>query len=128
MEKKCLIAKNGPPAVGPYSHAVRVGQLLFVSGQGPFNRDGSGPIQGSFEEQVRYTLENLKVVLNDCGSDLSLVVKTTVFLVDMGLFSEFNRIYKEYFPTEPPARSCVEVSNLPGGIMVEIEAVAICKD
>mgnify|MGYP001014759953 CR=1 FL=1 len=75
MDIEYIKAKNGPPAVGPYSHAVRAGQFIFISGQGPFSRDGSGPIKGSFSEQVEYTMENLKIILNECGCDFSDIVK-----------------------------------------------------
>ncbi len=128
MSKQCIVVKGAPPAVGPYSHAVKAGKILFISGQGPFNRDGSGVIKGTFSEQVEYTMENLKIILNGCGCDFSDVVKVTVFLTDMSLFSEFNQVYKKYFEQDFPARSCVGVSQLPGGISVEIEAIAICKE
>ena len=127
MKKKCKTAPTGPPALGPYSHAVAAGDFLFVSGQGPFARDGSGLVKGSFEDEARATLENLKTVLEECGSGLKRVVKTTVFLTDMAKFKEFNGIYAEYFDTEPPARSCIQAAALPGGIQVEVEAVAILK-
>ncbi len=117
-----------PPAVGPYSHAVKAGKFLFISGQGPFNRDGSGVVKGTFSEQVECTMENLRVILNDCGCDFSDVVKVTVFLTDMNLFSEFNQIYSRYFEKDYPARSCVQVSQLPAGISVEIEAIAKYKE
>ena len=127
MAKKHIISKDAPPAVGPYSHAVKVGNLIYISGQGPFNRDGSGLVKGTFSEQVEYTMENLKVILNSCGCDFSDVIKVTVFLIDMSLFTEFNDIYKKYFKKDFPARSCVGVAQLPGGIPVEIEAIALCK-
>lgn len=127
MKKKCKTAPNGPPALGPYSHAVAAGEMLYVSGQGPFARDGSGVIEGEFAEEVRATLENLKTVLEECGSSLKRVVKTTVFLTDMARFKEFNGIYEEYFADEPPARSCIQAAALPGGIRVEVEAVALLK-
>lgn len=128
MLKQCIIVKEAPPAVGPYSHAVKAGPFLFISGQGPFNRDGSGVVTGTFSEQVEYTMENLKAILNACGCNFSDVIKVTVFLTDMSLFSEFNYIYRRYFKDDFPARSCVGVAQLPAGIPVEIEAVAICKE
>ncbi|MGC8738997.1 MAG: RidA family protein [Candidatus Hydrogenedens sp.] len=128
MSKKCIIVKDAPPAVGPYSHAVKAGQFLFVSGQGPFNRDGSGVVKGNFSEQVEYTMENLKIILNGCGCNFSDIVKITVFLTDMSLFSEFNQVYSKFFEKDYPARSCVQVSQLPAGIPVEIEAIAICRE
>ncbi len=125
MEKKCLNAPGGAPALGPYSHAVAAGELLFVSGQGPFATDGSGAIDGSFEDEVRHTLTNLKTVLEECGSSMENVVKTMVFLVDMDRFKDFNAIYAEFFPENCPARSCVQAARLPGDIRVEVEAIAI---
>lgn len=127
MKKSCKTAPSGPPALGPYSHAVAAGDFLFVSGQGPFARDGSGLVKGEFADEARATLENLKVVLEECGSGLRQVVKTTVFLTDMARFKEFNGIYAEYFDEAPPARSCIQAAALPGGIRVEVEAIALLK-
>ena len=98
MNKWCIFSKNGPPAQGPYSHAVAAGNLLFVSGQGPVAPDGSGVMKGSLEDEVRLTLTNLKMILEDAGSGLQHVVKVNVYLADMNSFSEFNEIYKEYLP------------------------------
>ena len=125
MEKRCIVSPNGPPAAGPYSHAVAAGSLLFVSGQGPFARDGSGYTKASFEEEVRLTLDNLKTVLEDAGSGMDKVVKTTVFLADMGNFGAFNGVYQEYFASDPPARTCIQAGRLPLDIQVEIEAIAL---
>lgn len=128
MNKECKTAPGGPPALGPYSHAVAAGDLLFVSGQGPFARDGSGALKGEFADETRATLENLKTVLEECGSGLNRVVKTTVFLTDMARFKEFNSIYAEYFAENPPARSCIQAAALPGGIHVEVEAIALLNN
>jgi 2-iminobutanoate/2-iminopropanoate deaminase len=125
MEKRCICSPNGAPAAGPYSHAVAAGNLLFVSGQGPFARDGSGPVRGTFEEETRLTLSNLKTLLEDAGSGLEYVLKTTVFLADMDHFAAFNAIYKGFFTSNYPARTCIQAGRLPAGIQVEIEAVAI---
>ena len=125
MEKRCIVSPNGPPAAGPYSHAVAAGSLLFVSGQGPFARDGSGYTKASVEEEVRLTLDNLKTVLEDAGSGMDKVVKTTVFLADMGNFGAFNGVYQEYFASDPPARTCIQAGRLPLDIQVEIEAIAL---
>ena len=114
--------------MGPYSHAVRADNLLFVSGQGPFAKDGSGAIAGTVEEETRRTLDNLKAVLEDAGSGLEHVVKTLCFLDDINNFQAFNGVYAEYFPEDSPARSCVEVAKLPLNIQVEIEAVAIIPE
>lgn len=125
MAKECIFAPNGAPAVGPYSHAVVAGGLLFVSGQGPMARDGSGPVRGTFEEEARRTLDNLQAIIEDAGATLMDVVKTTVFLADMDRFKTFNTIYAEYFPSNPPARTCIQAGRLPGDIQVEIEAIAL---
>jgi 2-iminobutanoate/2-iminopropanoate deaminase len=123
MTKRCVNATGGPPAKGPYSHAVIAGNLVFVSGQGPFTADGVA--YGSLEEETRKVFENLEKVLEATGCTLKDVVKITAFLADMDSFAEFNAIYQEYFPSEPPARSCIQAGRLPLDIKVEIEAVAL---
>lgn len=125
MSKQCVHSKNGAPAAGPYSHAVIANGLVFVSGQGPLAKDGSGAVRGTFEEEVRRTIDNLRAVLEDSGSGLQHVVKTTVFLADMENFAAFNGIYEGYFVKEPPARTCIQAGRLPGDIQVEIEAIAV---
>lgn len=121
--KEAINVKNAPAAVGPYVHAVKAGGLIFLSGQLGLNpADGSLP--KSVEEQTRQSLENIKTVLEGCGSDLDHVVKTTIYLADISDFGKVNEIYGSFFSSEFPARSCVEVSNLPKGGLVEIEAVA----
>ncbi len=128
MAKRCIHSENGAPAAGPYSHAVAAGNLLFVSGQGPFAKDGSGAVHGTLEEETRRTFDNLKAVLEDAGSGLEHVVKTLVFLADIDNFAAFNVLYEEYFAENPPARSCIEAGRLPAGIQVEIEAVAVIPE
>ncbi|MGI6461184.1 MAG: RidA family protein [Candidatus Hydrogenedentales bacterium] len=128
MEKRCIHSKNGPPAQGPYSHAVAAGRLLFVSGQIATARDGSGIQKGTLEDETRLALTNLKTVLEDAGSGLQHVVKITAYLDNMRNFSEFNEIYKEYFPMNPPARTCIEVGKLPLDALVEVDAIAIIPD
>ena len=125
MIRECIVSTNASPALGPYSQAVRAGNLLFASGQGPFAKDGSGAERGTIEEETTRTLENLKALLEDAGSGLQHVVKTTCFLKDMNDFKAFNAVYATYFTENPPARSTVEVARLPLDIKVEIEAVAI---
>lgn len=125
MTKECIYSPNGSPAAGPYSHAVRTGNLLFVSGQGPFAKDGSGAIPGTIEEETVRTLENLKAILTDAGSGLEHVVKTTCFLKDMNNFKVFNTVYATFFTENFPARTTIEVARLPMDIKVEIEAIAI---
>ncbi|HNR30336.1 MAG TPA: Rid family detoxifying hydrolase [Candidatus Hydrogenedentes bacterium] len=122
MQKQCVNATDGPPAKGPYSHAVIAGDFVFVSGQGPFTAQGVA--YGTFEHETRVTFANFEKVLAAAGCGLKDIVKVTVFLADMNDFAEFNRIYQEYFTTDCPARSCVQVGRLPLDIKVEIEAVA----
>ncbi|MBN2308089.1 MAG: RidA family protein [Candidatus Hydrogenedentes bacterium] len=125
MQKRCFSSPNSAPAGGPYSPAVAAGDLLFVSGQVPFARDGSGYAPGTFEEELRRTLDNLKTVLEDAGSGMAHVVKTQVFLADMAKFAEFNAIYQEYFPSEQPARTTIQPGQMPKGMQVEIDAIAV---
>ena len=125
MSKICLQAADAPPALGPYSHAVIAGDFLFLSGQGALAPDGKGIVHGTIEEETRLTFSNIQAVLKEGGATLDDVVKVLVFLSDMETFSDFNRVYKEYFPKDPPARSCIEAARLPGDMRVEIEVVAL---
>ena len=121
---KTITAQNAPAAVGPYCHAKLAGNTLYTSGQlGLIPATGELP-QG-VEAQAAQALENLKAVLAAAGMDCADVVKTTVFLADMGDFAAVNAIYAQYFPGEAPARSCVQVAALPKGAQFEIEAVAV---
>ncbi|HQM52563.1 MAG: RidA family protein [Candidatus Aureabacteria bacterium] len=115
---------KAPRPSGPYSQAVRVGNLLFISGQIPLDPRSGEVVAGGIDIQARRALENLGAILHAQGLDYPSVVKTTVFLRRMEEFKEFNEIYARYFASGPPARSCIEVSRLPGGVDVEIEAVA----
>lgn len=121
---KIISAKNAPAAVGPYSHAVLAGNALYTSGQLGLN-PVSGELADGVEAQAKQALENLKAVLETVGMDFQDVVKTTVFLSDMGDFAAINAIYAQYFPGDAPARSCVQVAALPKGAAFEIEAVAV---
>lgn len=114
-----------PAAVGPYSQAIRAGNLLFTAGQIPLLPDGTR-VEGDVETQTRQVLANLKAVLEAGGSDPSRVVKCTVFLRDMDDFARVNAVYGELFAEAPPARSAVQVARLPFDVAVEIEAVALC--
>ncbi|MCD7982290.1 MAG: RidA family protein [Clostridiales bacterium] len=122
--REAINVNNAPAAVGPYVHAVKTGDLIFLSGQLGL-RPADGSLPESVEDQTRQSLENIKTVLEGCGSDLAHVVKTTIFLADMADFGKVNEIYGSYFADAFPARSCVEVSTLPKGGLVEIEAVAL---
>lgn len=128
MRKEIVRTDQAPPAVGPYSQAVRVGNFVFTAGQLgliPGTRDFAGP---DVESQTRQALENLRAILEAAGSSLRHVVKTTIFLQDLGEFARVNAVYGEFFPEEPPARSTVQVAALPLGARVEIEAIAVVPD
>jgi|UniRef100_A0A7V6DQL9 2-iminobutanoate/2-iminopropanoate deaminase len=126
MKKKIITSEQAPAAVGPYSHAVVAGPFVFVSGQIPSNRQGE-LVGGDIVVQTVQVLENLKAILATAGLSLSDVVKTTVFLKDMADFAEMNRVYGEFFPENPPARSTVQVAGLARNATVEIEAIAFKK-
>lgn len=128
MPKECITASDAPPALGPYSHAVRAGSLLFLSGQVALRPDGSGMARGTIEEETRQVFSNIKAVLAAAGLSLQDVVKVLAFLDDMENFGAFNKVYAEYFPEQPPARSCVQAARLPGDAKVEIEAIALIPD
>jgi len=125
MKKEIINTENAPGAIGPYSQAVKTGELIFTSGQIPVVPETGEIADGGVEAQTRQVLTNLEAVLAAAGSSMDKVVKTTVFITDMSDFSAVNEQYARFFPTAPPARSCVEVSKLPKAVRVEIEAVAI---
>ena len=128
LDREIVVTDKAPAAIGPYSQAVRAGDLLFTAGQAGLV-PGTKQLAGAdIESQTRQTLENLKAILEAGGSCLKHVVKTTVFLIDMGEFARMNAIYAEFFPEAPPARSTVQAAALPMGARVEIEAVALVCD
>lgn len=120
---KIIETKNAPAAIGPYSQGVLVGDLVYTSGQIPLVPESGILADGGIEEQTKQAIQNLSAVLEGAGSGLEKVIKTTCFLQSMGDFAAFNAVYEKYF-TGRPARSCVEVSALPKGALVEIEAIA----
>jgi 2-iminobutanoate/2-iminopropanoate deaminase len=124
MEKKVVNADKAPAAVGPYSHAVKWGNMLFTSGQIPLDPASGQVVEGGIRAQTRQALENLKEVLAAAGAGFGNVVKTTCFLNDMNDFAQFNEVYAEFFKDDPPARSCVAVDRLPKDVLVEVEAIA----
>ena len=126
MEKEIMLSKKAPAAIGPYSPALQVGNLIFASGQVPIDPKTGKMIEGDIEAQTRRALENLKAVLKPYSIGLENVVKATIFLKDMNNFSRVNKVYGEYFKEKFPARSCVEVSRLPKDAEIEIEAIAFC--
>ncbi len=123
--RESIIARQAPQPIGPYVHAVAVsGTLVFVSGQIGITASGE-LVAPDVRAQTRQALENLQAILEAAGTDLAHVVKTTVFLRSMQDFAAMNEVYAEYFGTAPPARTTVEVSALPRGALVEIEAIAV---
>jgi 2-iminobutanoate/2-iminopropanoate deaminase len=120
---KFIETNKAPAAIGPYSQAVVVGGMVYTSGQIPLVPESGLPQPGGIKEQTHQAIKNIIALLEAAGSDISCVIKTTCYLTDMGDFAAFNEVYAGYF-TEKPARSCVEVSALPKGVKVEIEAVA----
>lgn len=116
-------AAKAPAAIGPYSHAVRVGDLVFLSGQLPLVPETMVLIEGGIKPQVQQVLANIEAVLDELGVAKTAVVKTTVFLQNMADFPDFNEVYAEFFAEHKPARSTVEVARLPKDALVEIEVV-----
>ncbi|MGE5328422.1 MAG: RidA family protein [Deltaproteobacteria bacterium] len=126
--KEAVNVKSVPVAIGPYSQAVIAGGFLYTSGQLPINPETGELERPDIKVQTKRILDNLSSLLKESGTCLEHVVKTTVFIKDLNLFSQFNEAYGEYFKESPPARSCVEVSRLPKDALVEIEAVALMED
>jgi 2-iminobutanoate/2-iminopropanoate deaminase len=121
--KKCFLTQNGPRAIGPYSTAVIHGDTCYLSGVIPVVPATGKLAEGGAEEQARQVFENMKTILAELNSSMADVLKTTVFLQDLGTFAAVNAIYAEYFGPDYPARSCVEVAKLPMGALVEVEAI-----
>ena len=119
-----ICTKNAPAAVGPYSQAIDCGDFVFLSGQIPLVPETGLVAKGGLEAQAHQMFVNIQAVLAEAGMSLSNVVKTTVFMTDLSQFAAFNAIYAEYFKAPYPARSCVEVSALPKGVLVECELIA----
>jgi len=125
MSRRIIVTPDAPKAVGPYSQAVAVGDLLFCSGQIPLDPVTGQLLQGDVTEQTTLVLENLSAVLRANGMSFANVAKTTVFLTDLGDFAAMNDVYALYFPSNQPARSTIQVAALPKGARVEIEATAV---
>ena len=128
MDKKIVTTATAPGAIGPYSHGIVTPQgMIFTAGQIPINPVTGEVIPGDIRAQTRQVIENVKAVLEAGGSGLAAVVKTTVFMKDLGEFAAMNEVYAEYFRELPPARSTVEVVRLPRDVRVEIEAVGLVQ-
>jgi 2-iminobutanoate/2-iminopropanoate deaminase len=115
---------KAPEAIGPYAQAVKIGEMLFTSGQIPIDPKTGALVQGDIKEQMHQVMKNLQEVLKAAGGNFKDVVKTTIFLTDLNHFSLINEIYQSYLEQPYPARSCVEVSALPKGAQVEVEMIA----
>jgi len=125
MEKQIISTTNAPAAIGPYSQAVKVGNLLYTSGQIPLNPATGELVIGDVKKATERSMENVKAILEAAGTSLDRVVKTVVFIKDMNDFAAVNEVYGSYFASNPPARSCVEVARLPKDVQVEIEVIAL---
>lgn len=125
MKRDVLIADDAPAAIGPYSLGVKTNGLVFVSGTLGVDPESGSLVSGGVEAETRQALTNMAKILNAGGSSLGNVVKTIVFMQDLGEFAQMNGVYAKFFSTEPPARSTVQVAALPMGAAVEIEAIAI---
>ena len=123
---KTINTNKAPEALGPYSHAMVVNNLVFTSGQIPLDTGGN-IVSDDVKEQTKHVLDNLSVVLEEAGSDLNSVVQATIFIFDMNEFQQMNEVYGSYFSEHQPARSCVEVARLPKDVKVEIEVVGKVK-
>lgn len=121
---KAISTSKAPAAIGPYSQAIRTGNLIFVSGQLPIDPATGNFPEGGIKELTRQSLTNLKSILEAEGTDMAHVVKTTVFLADMGDFADMNEVYAQFFQAPYPARSAVAIKTLPKNARVEVEAVA----
>ena len=122
--KKIVATDKAPAAIGPYSQAVQIGNLLFTSGMIPIDPATNTLVEGGVEVQAERALENVKALLEASGTSLDKVVKTVVFIKNMDDFAKVNEIYAKYFTKDFPARSCVEVARLPKDVLIEMEAIA----
>lgn len=122
--KKMISTPKAPAAIGPYSQAIQVGNLIYTSGQIPIDPATGQLVEGGIKEQARQSLSNIQAILQEAGLTMASVVKTTVFMADMADFAEMNSVYAEFFTEPYPARSAVAVKTLPKNALVEIEVVA----
>lgn len=125
MQRERVATAGAPAAIGPYSQAIIAGEYVFASGQIALDPESGQMVAGDVRDQTRRALQNLGAVLQAAGSDLALVVKTTVFLTNMANYAAMNEVYAEFFQGEAPARSTIAVADLPRQALVEVEAIAI---
>jgi 2-iminobutanoate/2-iminopropanoate deaminase len=124
MDRSAIQTASAPAAIGPYSQAIKCGSLIFCSGQVPLDPKTGEVVRGTIEDETRRVLDNVKALLDAAGATLGHVVKTTIFLKDMGHFQRVNEVYASYFKAPFPARSTVEVARLPRDVNIEIECIA----
>ncbi|MFU0826038.1 MAG: 2-iminobutanoate/2-iminopropanoate deaminase [Lachnoclostridium sp.] len=122
--KKVIRSSKAPAAIGPYSQAIEINNMIYTSGIIPINPEDGSIVEGDITVQADRVLKSLSALLEDCGTSLDNVVKTTVFIKDMNDFAAMNQVYARYFTNNCPARSCVEVARLPKDVLIEIEAIA----
>ncbi|MGL5693991.1 MAG: RidA family protein [Peptostreptococcaceae bacterium] len=125
MKHQVIHSDNAPAAIGPYSQAIKAGNMLFVSGQVPFVPETMEIVEGDVKAQTTQSLKNVQAILKEAGADFSDVVKSTVFISDMNEFAQINEVYAQFFGENKPARACVEVARLPKDVKVEIEVIAV---
>jgi len=125
--KRIVKTNKAPQAIGPYSQGVIAGNFLFISGQIAIDPDKNEMISGTIEEQAEQVLNNIGAILNEAGLTYDNVVKTTVYLTDLNDFGKMNEVYSRFFKNNPPARAAIQVSKLPKGAKIEIEAIASIK-
>lgn len=125
MNKEVISTTNAPKAIGPYEQAIKVGEFVYASGQIPLDPKTGNVVEGDIKIQTHRAIENLKAVLEAAGTSLDRIVKTTVFLKNIGDFAAMNDVYAEYLGTAKPARSTVAVADLPRGALVEIDLIAL---
>ena len=123
MSKEIISTENAPQAIGPYSQAVKAGGLMFISGQIPLNPETGDLISGSIEDEANQVLQNIKSICEAAGHGMEDIVKITIFLTDLGNFATVNEVMKKHFSEPYPARATVEISGLPLGVNIEIEAI-----
>lgn len=128
MSKEIISTKNAPQAIGPYSQAVKIGNLIFISGQIPLNPETGDLVSGSIEDEANQVLKNIKSICDAAGYGFEDIVKITIFLTDLGNFTTVNEVMAKHFVEPYPARATVEVSGLPLGVNVEIEAIVGTND
>jgi 2-iminobutanoate/2-iminopropanoate deaminase len=124
MEKKIIRTNQAPAPIGPYSQAIQFGNMLFISGQIPIDPATGNLVSGSVKDETHQVMKNLDAILKEAGMDFSNVIKTSIFLMDMGQFADVNEVYGSYLGSGAPARETVQVAGLPKGVKVEISMIA----